>query len=82
MVTVNFNITLSEAQLYQALGHAVARYWSQIPQDLQHDVFEETVGVQGEAVRQQLAVFLHHHHRRTTDSIKARAIQEPDSLGG
>jgi hypothetical protein len=37
---------------------------------------------QGESMRQQLAVFLHHEHPRTTDAIKARAMPEPDSLGG
>jgi hypothetical protein len=33
-------------------------------------------------VRQQLAVFLHDLHSRTSDSLKARAMSEPDCLGG
>jgi uncharacterized membrane protein len=66
----------------RALGNAVARIWSRLPQDIQHHLFEEAVASQGESVRQQLAVFLHHKHPRTSDSIKARAMPEPDSLGG
>jgi hypothetical protein len=45
-------------------------------------LFKEAVAFQGEPVRQQLAVFLHHMHPRTSDSIKARAMPEPDCLGG
>jgi hypothetical protein len=69
-------------QLFRALGEAVARSWSNLPQHVQHRLFEEAASVHGEPMRQQLAVFLHHKHVRTTDSIKARAISEPDSLGG
>ena len=72
----------AEAQVFRALGHAVARHWSQLHHDVQHDLFEEAVASQGESVRQQLAVFLHHRHSRTSDSIKARAMIEPDGLGG
>ena len=71
-----------EEQGFRALGHAVARIWSRLPQDIQHHLFEEAVASQGESVRQQLAIFLHHRHPRTSDSIKARAMPEPDSLGG
>jgi hypothetical protein len=35
-----------------------------------------------EQTRPQLAVFLHERHSRTCASIKARALLEPDSLGG
>ena len=69
-------------QIFRALGNAVARAWSQLPQDIQQRLFEEAVVSQGESVRQQLAVFLHHKHQRTSDSIKAQALPEPDSLGG
>lgn len=69
-------------QIFSALGHAVAKVWSQLPQDVQHHLFEEAVASQGESVRQQLAVFLHHKHQRTADAVKAQALQEPDSLGG
>ena len=69
-------------QIFGALGHAVAKVWSQLPQNIQHQLFEEAVGSQGESVRQHLAVFLHHKHQRTSDAIKAQALPEPDSLGG
>jgi hypothetical protein len=69
-------------QLFLALGKAVSKIWSNLPQEVQHQLFEEAVPSQDDALRQRLAIFLHEKHSRTTDSIKARAIQEPDSLGG
>jgi hypothetical protein len=36
----------------------------------------------GEFMRQRLAVFLHDRHSRTSDSMRAHAMSEPDSLGG
>ncbi len=69
-------------KLSRALGEAVVGIWSNLPQDVQHALFEEVAASQGEAVRHQLAIFLHDKHSRTTDSMKARAILEPDSLGG
>jgi hypothetical protein len=69
-------------QLARALGEAVIKLWSKLPHDVQHDVFEEALTVEGQALRQRLAVFLHGHHARTWDSIKARAMPEPDSPGG
>lgn len=65
-----------------SLGHAVAQCWSRLSQQAQHDLFEAAVAAEGEAVRQQLAIFLHGHHARTLDALHAKAIQEPDSLGG
>jgi hypothetical protein len=74
--------TQTDEDVVCALGHAVAKVWSQLPQDVQHQLFEEAVASQAGAGRQQLAVFLHHRHHRTSESLKARAIPEPDSLGG
>jgi hypothetical protein len=68
--------------LFHALGEAVGRIWSNLPQAVQHQIFEEAVMSQGESMRQQLAVFLHEKHSRTLDSAKDRAVPEPDSLGG
>ena len=73
---------VSREQLARALGEAVIKLWSKLPHDVQHDVFEEALAFEGEATRQRLAVFLHGHHARTWDSIKARAMPEPDSPGG
>jgi hypothetical protein len=82
MAALNLLPTQAQEELFRALGHAVARVWAQLPQGVQHQLFEEAVASQGEAGRQQLAVFLHESHTRTSDSIKARAMPEPDSLGG
>jgi hypothetical protein len=72
----------SSEQLSRALGEAVVKLWSRLPQDVQHDLFEETAALSGAAIRPQLAVFLHDNHLRTRASIEARAMLEPDSLGG
>jgi hypothetical protein len=69
-------------QLSRALGEAVVRIWSQLPHDVQCHLFKETVTSRGEGTRPQLAIFLHEKHQRTSASIKARAMVEPDSLGG
>ena len=82
MVTLNLLPAEAQEAAFRALGHAIARIWSQLPQDIQHRLFEEAVASQGEATRHQLAVLLHDLNPRTCDALKARAIFEPDSLGG
>jgi hypothetical protein len=70
-------------QLTRALGHAVVRIWSNLPQEIQNHLFQEAVTSQGESVRPQLAVFLHNRHARTSDPLgNPREMREPDSLGG
>ena len=69
-------------KLSRALGQAVARCWSRLPQEVQQELFEAAVMSDGETIRQQLAVYLHGKHSRTLNSAQARAIPEPDSLGG
>jgi hypothetical protein len=69
-------------QLSRALGQAVAQCWSSLPQEIQHNLFEATVTSEGESIRQRLALFLHGKHERTLDTVHARAMPEPDSLGG
>jgi hypothetical protein len=69
-------------KLAKALGQGLVQCWSALPQDVQHDVFEATVKLEGEAIRQTLALYLHGKHRRTLHSMQARAMSEPDSLGG
>jgi hypothetical protein len=66
----------------RALGEAVARCWSALPQDTQQRLFEAAVRAHGEAIRQELAVYLHGRHDRTSDVRQTRAVPEPDSLGG
>jgi len=68
-------------QLSRALGDAVVRIWGRLPPHLQNRLFEEAVTSQDE-MRPRLAVYLHEKHPRTCAAVKARAILEPDSLGG
>ena len=71
----------TKEQLTRALGGAVIRIWSNLPQDVQDHLFKEAVASQGEST--QLAVFLHDKHTRTVDPLgDPREMKEPDSLGG
>ena len=65
-----------------ALGDPVVRLWSHLPQDIQHRLFEEALTSEWEGMRSQLAQFLHSRHARTSAGVAARAMIEPDSLGG
>ena len=70
-------------RLTNGLGEAVVRIWSSLPQEVQHRIFEGAITSRGEAIRPQLAVFLHDKHERTSDPLgKPREMIEPDSLGG
>jgi hypothetical protein len=66
----------------RALGQAVARCWSKFVPKIQQTLFEAAVQAEGENVRQALAIHLHDKHERTAQSAQAKAILEPDSLGG
>jgi hypothetical protein len=69
-------------QLSRALGEAVVSIWNRLPHDVQRRLFEQAIISQGERTRPRLAIFLHEKHARTSAAMKARAIPEPDSLGG
>jgi hypothetical protein len=69
-------------QFSRVLGEAVVRIWGHLPNTLQSRLFEEAVTSHDVEMRPQLAVFLQEKHPRTTAARKARAILEPDSLGG
>jgi len=69
-------------QMSRALGEAVVRMWGHLPNALQSRLFAEAVTARDVKMRPQLAVFLHEKHPRTAAARKARAILEPDSLGG
>jgi hypothetical protein len=70
-------------QLTNALGEAVIRIWSNLPQEVQDHLFKEAVSSQGEPIRSQLAVFPHDKHTRTSDPLgNPREMKKPDSLGG
>jgi hypothetical protein len=58
------------ARYFLVLGAAAADLWSELPQDIQHLLFERAVVLghqreQDESLREQLAKFLHEHHART-----------------
>jgi hypothetical protein len=83
MPPTNPTSNVTADQLTRALGEAVIRTWSNLPQDVQNYLFQEAVTSQGESIRSQLAVFLHDKHSRTVDPLgKPREMPEPDSLGG
>ena len=66
----------------RALGEAVIRIWSDLPQDVKNRLFKEAVASRGESIRSQLAVFVHDNHERTSDPLgHPREMKEPDSLG-
>jgi hypothetical protein len=69
-------------QFSHALVEAVVKNWGRLPHDVQRCLFEQAISSQGERMRPQLAVFLHDTHPRTGNAVKARAMLEPDSLGG
>jgi hypothetical protein len=64
----------------QALGQAVVRLWSNLPSDVQQQLFEAATTAVGQEIRQRLAIFLHEKHPRTSAAL--RVMPEPDSLGG
>jgi hypothetical protein len=88
--TEELTMTLAQAtfapetseQFSRALGEAVVRIWGHLPNALQSRLFEEAVTSHDCELRPRLAVFLHEKHPRTAAARKARAILEPDSLGG
>ena len=54
----------------EALGLAALDLWSELPQELQHRLFEQAVlrghkTERDESLREQLAQFLHGQHERT-----------------
>jgi len=74
MPSTNPPPSVTADQLTRALGEAVIRIWSNLPQH---------VASHGESIRSQLAVFLHDKHPRTSDPLgNPREMTEPDSLGG
>src|SRR5260370_7671014 len=54
-------------QLTRALGEAVVRVWSNLPQGVQNHLFQEAVMSQGESIRSLLAVLLRDNHSPTAD---------------
>jgi hypothetical protein len=62
----------------EALGLAALDLWSELPQEIQHLLFEQAVlrghkTERDESLREQLAQFLHAHHERTNKSHAGQA---------
>ena len=57
----------------QAVGAAALRIWADLPRDVQELLFEGVTKA-NEALRQELAVYLHGHHPRTAHPAKPTAL--------
>ena len=62
--------TDTDSRYAMALGHAVISAWGELPQDVQQRLFEDAIVAghhteRDEALREQLAAFLHDRHPRT-----------------
>ena len=64
MAPINPTSGVLTDQLTRALGDAVIRVWSNLPNEVQAHLFKEAVASRGESIRSQLAVFLHDTHAR------------------
>lgn len=63
-------MTGDDEHFSRLLGAAAIRLWSNLPQDIQQMLFEETVAAghrseRDESLREELAQFLHDRHKRT-----------------
>ena len=68
MTTIALNT--NRDRFANALGEAVIECWAQLPQDIQHKIFERAVVAghhdeRDESLREQLAQYLHDQHPRT-----------------
>jgi hypothetical protein len=64
----------------EALGLAALDLWSELPQEVQHRLFEQAVlrghkGERDESLREQLAQFLHGQDERTSKRHAGQADQ-------
>lgn len=74
---------MNSEEITRTLGRAVTAVWGELPPGVQRELFESAARLSGPGTREQLAVYLHHRHPRTTEGgTPARAVPEPDSLGG
>jgi hypothetical protein len=72
--------TRTDEQLTNALGKGVIEIWSDLPPEVQHELFEAAIACHGEELRHDLALFLHERHARTDP--QGRSTQESDRFGG
>lgn len=55
------------------IGNAALTLWPDLPREIQERLFERAVGGE-EALRHQLALYLHDHHPRTAHPPKPTAL--------
>lgn len=70
----------TDEQLTTALGKGAVDIWSDLPPEMQHELFEAAITCLGEGIRHDLALFLHQRHART--DLQGRNTPESDRLGG
>ena len=63
-------MTGEDERFSEILGGALISVWSDLPAEVQHQVFERAIrlghrGVPDESLRERLAQYLHDHHKRT-----------------
>jgi hypothetical protein len=80
MATKGTDKTLTIEQLTTALGKGAVEIWSDLPAEIQHELFEAAIACHGEELRHDLALFLHERHARTDP--QGRSTQESDRFGG
>jgi hypothetical protein len=80
MATKGTDKTLTIEQLTTALGKGAVEIWSDLPPEIQHELFEAAIACHGDGLRHDLALFLHEHHVRT--DLQGRNTRETDRPGG
>jgi hypothetical protein len=63
----------NNARFAQAIGRSALRLWADLPRDVQERLFEDAAGAD-EALRNQLALYLHDHHPRAAHPPKPTAV--------
>ena len=71
--------TGKSTQAIRRIGEATVRVCSELPQGVQHHLFEAAVGGQEEGTREELAILLRSKQVHTTGPLKAKTLTEPDS---
>lgn len=68
-------VTMSEdtTRFRHVIGNAALTLWPDLPREVQERLFESAVGDE-EALRHQLALYLHDHHPRTAHPPKPTAL--------
>jgi hypothetical protein len=66
-------MTKNTVRFAQALGHSALDLWPDPPREIQERIFERAAGAD-EALRHELALYLHDRHPRTAHPAKPTAL--------